>query len=392
MGSVRNTVDQATPPRMQSSARVAFLFPSLARAYYWQPVFKDFVLRFPHTAVFTCIWPGFAPGCENSFTVHTLPGLRYVDLKKRLPDVRYGFIWTPLFSILRKLADFGPDVIFTSGFSAWTVCALLFRLVRHSRVIIFWEGCSTHAVKSSRIRTVLRRCMGHFADGAVSNADEGTAYLHDVIGIPHKKLCCYPCQVPDVTLLSSGVHKSTPILKQPVFLYVGGLTWRKGWRHLLDACSLLVKDGLQDFSVLFVGGGEQENEMRDTVAEYGLTRVVHQVGAMPYPNLGAYYNGADVFVSPTRQDTWGVAILEAMAFGKPVLCSKYAGARQMVAHGENGFIFDPLDTRQLADYMAKFIVDEKLAQRMGARSLEKMAPFTPACAADMLSSLALAPS
>src|SRR5271165_2331657 len=125
--------------RIGRDIRVAWLFPSLARAYYWQPVFKEFVARCPRTAVFTSIWPGFAPGYENSFAICTLPGLRYVDLRKRTLDARKGFIWTPL-SILRKLAAFGPDVVFASGFSGWTVFALLFKLYRRARVIIFWEG------------------------------------------------------------------------------------------------------------------------------------------------------------------------------------------------------------------------------------------------------------
>jgi glycosyltransferase involved in cell wall biosynthesis len=380
-------VQRARTLRIGRDIRVAWLFPSLARAYYWQPVFKEFVARCPCTAVFTSIWPGFVPGYENSFAVHTLPGLRYVDLKKRLPDARRGFNRTPL-SILKKLADFGPDVVFAAGFSGWTVCALLFRLVRGSRVIIFWEGCSVHALGSSKVQTVLRRWIAHFADAAVSNADEGTRYLRDVIGMPEDKLLCHPCQVPDVTLLCSGAGGSPPAIKRPVFLYVGGLTWRKGWRYLIEASALLVRQGFQNFSVLFVGAGEQE-EMRAAVRDYGLDGFVHQVGSVAYHNLGSYYSNADVFVSPTRQDTWGVAVLEAMAFGKPVLCSKYAGSRQMVAHGENGFIFDPSDTQQLADYMAKFVVDQHLAKRMGARSLEKMAPFTPAHAADALANLAL---
>jgi glycosyltransferase involved in cell wall biosynthesis len=368
--------------------RVAWLFPSLARAYYWQPVFKEFVARCPRTAVFTSLWPGFAPGYENSFAVHTLPGLRYIDLKKRLPDARHGFIWTPL-SILKKLADFGPDVIFTSGFSGWTVCALLFKLFRDSRVIIFWEGCSAHALGKSKLQTVLRRWIAHFADGAVSNADEGTQYLLNVIGMPKDKLLCHPCQVPDISLLCSGGGEFPPDIHHPVFLYVGGLSWRKGWRYLIDASALLVEQGFKKFSVLFVGAGDQAEELRAAVRDYGLDDIVHQVGPVAYHNLGLYYGSADVFVSPTRQDTWGVAVLEAMAFGKPVLCSKYAGSRQMVTQGENGFIFDPCDTQELAGYMAKFIGDEYLAQRLGARSLEKIAPFTPAHAADALANLVL---
>jgi glycosyltransferase involved in cell wall biosynthesis len=307
---------------------------------------------------------------------------------KRLPDARRGFIWTPL-SILKKLAAFSPDVVFTSSFSGWTVCALLFKLFRHCRVIIFWEGCSAHAAGKSKLPTVLRRWIAHFADGAVSNADEGTGYLRDVIGMPEDKLLCHPCQVPDVSLLSSGTGEWPLDIPRPVFLYVGALSWRKGWRYLIEASALLLKQGFKNFSVLFVGAGDQEGELRKAVSEYGLDGIVHQVGPVAYQNLGFYYGNADVFVSPTRQDTWGVAVLEAMAFGKAVLCSQYAGSRQMIAHGENGFIFNPCDAQELAGYMARFIVDSCLAERMGARSLAKMAPFTPACAADALVNLAL---
>jgi glycosyltransferase involved in cell wall biosynthesis len=268
---------------------------------------------------------------------------------------------------------------------------LLLKLTRRSRVIILWEGLSAHAIGSFKAQTVLRRRIAQFADAAVSNAEEGTEYLRDVIGMPQDKLLCHPCQVPDVTLLCSGEGKVPPAISRPVFLYVGGLTWRKGWRHLIEASALLVRQGVQSFSVLFVGAGEQQQneEMRAAVKDYGLDSIVHQVGPVAYHNLGLYYSNADVFVSPTRQDTWGVAVLEAMAFGKPVLCSKHAGSRQLIAHGENGFIFDPTDTQQFANYMAKFIDDPHLAKRLGARSLEKIAPFTPARAADVLANLAL---
>ena len=387
--TILDIAEQAGTSRVAESTRVAWLFPSLARAYYWQPVFKEFVARCPRTAIFTSIWPGFALGYENAFEVHTLPGLRYVDLKKQLPDSHRGFIWTPL-SIVKKLAAFDPDVVFSSGFSAWTLCGLLFKLFGRSRVIIYWEGCSVQSVGTSKVKTMLRRWTARFADAAVSNADEGTRYLRDIIGMPQNKVLCHPCQVPDLSLLSSVAGEvSLPDIRRPMFLYVGSLTPRKGWRYLIEATQLLVDQGIREFSVLFVGGGEQQEQMRTAITDSELDGLVHQVGAVAYHDLGRYYRSADVFVSPTRADTWGVAVLEAMAFGKPVLCSKYAGTRQMVTHGENGFIFDPLDVPQLAGYMAKFIHDESLAERLGARCLAKIAPFTAARAADALANLAL---
>src|SRR5208282_2937920 len=53
--------------------------------------------------------------------------------------------------------------------------------------------------------------------------------------------------------------------------------------------------------------------MRVAIRDHQLVGIVHQVGAVSYHNLGPYYRSADVFISPSRADTWGVAVLEAMA-------------------------------------------------------------------------------
>jgi len=387
--AVVDIVERPGVSEARENTRVAWLFPSLARGYYWQPVFKEFVARCPRTAIFTSIWPGFALGYENAFEVHTLPGLGYVDLKKPISDSRRGFIWTPL-SIVTKLAAFQPDVVFSAGFSGWTLCALLFKLCQHSRVIIYWEGCSAQSVDVSKAKTVLRRWIARFADAGVSNAPEGISYLRDVIGMPQNKLVCHPCQVPDLSLLCSSASESPlPEMTRPVFLYVGSISPRKGWRYLMDAVRVLVDQRIRNFSVLFVGGGEEEDELRGTIRDHELGDIVEQLGFVPYHNLGPYFRIADVFISPSRADTWGVAVLEAMAFGNAVLCSKYVGAKQMVSHGEGGFIFDPFDPQQLAGYMSKFIHDQTLAERQGAWSLKKIAPYTSARAADVLADLAL---
>jgi glycosyltransferase involved in cell wall biosynthesis len=383
-------VQQRNSFRAREEIRVAWLFPSLARGYYWQPVFKEFAARCAHTSVFTSIWPGFAPGYEGTFEVHKLPGLRYIDLTKQVQDSRRGFIWTPP-SILRKLATFRPDVIFSVGFSGWTVCALLFKLLRRCRVIIYWEGCSAQSIGTSRIKPALRRWIAHFADAGVTNSKEGANYLRNVLVMPQQKVVCHPCQVPDLSLLESGAKQtSLHAAKRPVFLYVGSISPRKGWRYLVDAAHLLVSRGISQFSVLLVGSGEQEDLLRAAINDRRLEGIVHQIGAVAYHDLASYYRAADVFVSSTRADTWGVAVLEAMAFGKPVLCSKYAGSREMIVPGENGFIFDPFNADQLASFMTSFIQDKNLIARFGACALEKIAPFTPARAAEVLADVAMA--
>jgi glycosyltransferase involved in cell wall biosynthesis len=87
------------------------------------------------------------------------------------------------------------------------------------------------------------------------------------------------------------------------------------------------------------------------------------------------------------EDVWGLVLLEAMAFGKPVLCSQYAGAKEMVEHDRTGFIFDPRKPPDLADYMARFIENPRLISEFGERSSKAMAPYTVEAAARALEAL-----
>jgi glycosyltransferase involved in cell wall biosynthesis len=203
-------------------------------------------------------------------------------------------------------------------------------------------------------------------------------------------LLSHPYQVADLAILDSITSDPTfPDRRRPTFLFVGAINARKGWRYLLDAAGLLVKRGIDQFSVLFIGAGNQEEELRAGIENYGLEQIAQYVGPVPYQRIASYYKEADVFVFPTTEDVWGLVLIEAMAFGLPVMCSKYAGAREMVQHEENGFIVDPRDVEVFSQYMGRFIQDRNLIDEFGARSLARIAPFTSTRAAEVLAGVAL---
>jgi glycosyltransferase involved in cell wall biosynthesis/O-antigen/teichoic acid export membrane protein len=372
-----------------SKERVAWLLPSMDRGSCWQPVFKEFTKEFPDTVVFTGVWNGYLRGYEDAFQLRSLPGFRVITLKKNPKAYNTALLW-PSPAIIRELYNFRPTVIFAAAFSLWTVYALIFKLLTGARVIILWEGNSpTTDYRKSRFRLTVRKLMGRFADAGASNMQAGVEYLHHVIGMSRSKLLHHPYEVPNSSVLCSG---GDPLLlgplQRPTFLFVGSLIARKGWSTLIEAANLLVKRGMHSFSVIVVGEGDQAQEMNALVQSFGLEQYVHQAGKVSYQNLGSYYHASDVFVFPTHADTWGLVLLEAMAFGKPVLCSMNAGSREMVTHDENGFIFDSHNPQELADYMAQFIADPSLIARFGARALEAVAPYTPARAAQALAGLA----
>ncbi len=381
--------DQARPvePGLRS-LRVAWLFPSLNRGFYWQPVFKAFTERFPNSIVFVGLWPGYLPGYEGTFKLRVLPGVKLLTLKRSREGYDRGLVKAPL-SILRELFQYRPDVIFTSGFSVWTSCALLLKALHGTRVLIAWEGYSPYVTYLDRpILLRLRRIMARHVDGGISNAREGCEYLRDVLSIPGSKLVHHPYEVPEPSVFGPADSPATVgSMIRPVFLFVGSLIPRKGWQYLIDAVDLLVQRGVTSFSVAIVGEGNEAAELNKEISVKGLRELVHPLGPVAYEKLGAYFKASDVFVFPTLEDVWGLVLLEAMAFGKPVLCSQYAGAKEMVEHNRTGFVFDPRKPSELADYMATFIENPQLISEFGDRSSKAIAPYTVEAAASALEAL-----
>lgn len=377
--------------RIEKDTRVAWLFPFLARTHYWQPVFREFTRLIPHTRIFTGLWGGFASSYEGTFDLHIVKGTRNVVLKRNNLGEGYesAFCLASL-SIIKELAKFKPHVIFATGFGLWTLCALLYKLLTGAKVVVLWDGCSTYSSsRISQVRHWFRRSMAPFFDFGVSNMREGVAYMNEVLSIPNRRLLSYPYQVADLAILDSSArdHRA-PERMRPSFLFVGAINARKGWRYLLEAARLLVNEGIDQFSVIFIGAGNQEQELLAGIASHGLLHIAHHVGPVPYHQIASYYKEADVFVFPTTEDVWGLVLIEAMAFGLPVVCSKYAGSREMVEHEKNGFIVDPRDVEAFARYMARFINDPNLILEFGARSRERIAPYTSNRAAEVLAGVA----
>jgi glycosyltransferase involved in cell wall biosynthesis len=365
--------------------------PTLVRGPYMQPLFKEFSRLFPNTVVFTANWPGYLRGYEASFMVQRLRGFKFVALKQNENGASIGFTRAPI-SVLREVGRFRPSVIFTESFTIWTLYALLYKCWSACRVVAIWDGTAPGtAYLGCPWRLWVRRVLARYVDAVITNSREGARYLRDILAIPESKVVRHPYQVPERSALCSAdnLHMPSKADLHPVFLFVGSIISRKGWRYLLEAVALLVKSGIECFSVVLAGDGEQKDDLLRMAAALGLQKIVRVIGEVPYEELGGLFAASDVFVLPTLEDVWAVVVLEAMAFGKAVLCSLHAGASEMVQHGASGFLFDPRAPGELADYMARFIQRPELIGEFGRRSKEVICPYTPARAAEVLGALVL---
>lgn len=375
--------------------RVAWLLPTAW--FYWQPSLSELAKLFPKTKVFTGLFPGFAKGFENTLDVEVVGERKVVAVTQS--STSYGDSFTYLSpKIVIRLLQYRPHIIFSSSFGVWTILALLLKFIGGWKVIIAYEGSSPGVdYRHSPLRLWLRRAMVWAADACITNSHGGHNYLTHVLGAAKDRVVVQPYEVPDVRSLAAinptleRVSQENALtfseLHRPVFLFVGQIVPRKGVRHLLEACHLLQQANAGHFSLLIVGDGAERAELQALTQAYQLNEVVTWVGRVDYSDISTYFHHADVFVLPTLEDTWGLVVLEAMLLGKPVLCSKGAGASELILDGENGYCFAPNHPGELAEAMQRLIQHPDQIPAMGQRSQALMHQYRPDVAATRMAEL-----
>jgi len=143
---------------------------------------------------------------------------------------------------------------------------------------------------------------------------------------------------------------------------VGRLTEQKGHCYLIDAATSVVSLH-PDTHFLFIGDGELRGELQRQAQQAGLSENVHFLGIRKdVPDLLA---AADLFVLPSLWEGLSVALLEAMAAGKPIVATAVSGTTQAMTHGETGLIVPSCDSRALADAINQLLSDPAQAQALG---------------------------
>lgn len=152
-----------------------------------------------------------------------------------------------------------------------------------------------------------------------------------------------------------------------VILFVGKLT---GVKRPLDLLKAYEKIADANMALVYVGDGPLRSKIEKYVAENDI-KDVYITGFKNQTELPRYYAMADIFVLPSLSETWGLVINEAMCFHLPVIVSDTVGcSKDLVRHGENGFVFKTGDIDELSRYLSILVKDYKLRVETGQRSFE----------------------
>lgn len=154
-------------------------------------------------------------------------------------------------------------------------------------------------------------------------------------------------------------------LSQPAIVgTVAVLEERKGLRYLLEAAARLKAQGLS-IEYRIAGAGPLLAELQQLAQQSGLDDRVRFVGFVA--DTAAFLADLDIFVLPSLFEGLGVAVLEAMAAGKPVIASRVGGLAESVLDGESGLLVAPRDAVALAEAIANLVNAPVLALQMGRR-------------------------
>lgn len=147
-----------------------------------------------------------------------------------------------------------------------------------------------------------------------------------------------------------------------VLLALAALVHRKGLDVLLDALGQLAGSGLRP-PVWIAGEGPERQSLVAQAERLRLSRQVKFLGSRA--DVGDLLAACDVFVLPSRREGLGVSALEAMAAGRPVVCSSVGGMRHSVVPERTGLLCAPGDPDTLAQALARVLGDAALRARLG---------------------------
>jgi glycosyltransferase involved in cell wall biosynthesis len=136
----------------------------------------------------------------------------------------------------------------------------------------------------------------------------------------------------------------------------------KGVTNFLDAIPAIVAT-VPSARFLFVGGGDEENSLRDKARTLGVEPYVVFAGYKK--DIHRYYEIMDISVLTSFSEGLSLTLLESMGYGIPIVATRVGGNPELVVEGETGYLVPVKDNRTLVDRIVTLLQDKELRRRMG---------------------------
>lgn len=312
-------------------------------------------------------------GYESKFLSNLSPMPSYLKWPVGLVNVE---IWN-------EIRDHRPDIVVLMSWMNLTWWIAVSACVYFRIPFLYMTDANVQAevVGPNWKRWVKQIMLGKFLFKRASGflcAGASNSLLYQYYGVPQTKLVPFAYSWGYESLLEASremrgqgklLRAELGILQNSfVVLYCGRLSQEKNPLDLIKAYQQLKTAGA---SLVFVGDGPMAPQLHQYVKHNGLDSV-YFCGFHPRDQIPKFYAMADVLVLPSRRETWGIVVNEALCFGLPVIVSDQVGAaRDLVVDGGNGFEFPEGDVQALTERVERLMtLPAKQHSEMRAFSLD----------------------
>ena len=159
-------------------------------------------------------------------------------------------------------------------------------------------------------------------------------------------------------------------------VFVGRINEVKGIYDVLE-CLHKYKEQLQDKVELHIGGIGDEERFLKMMTDYNLSSMIVQHGWVVGKEKEDLFCSSDVFIHPSHFESFGIAILEAMSYGLPVITTLIGGIPDFFEDKKSGVAVAPGNVDEIYEAILLFLNDRSYISRMGKYGREEAKRFTP---------------
>ncbi|AIY41797.1 Glycosyltransferase [Collimonas arenae] len=237
-------------------------------------------------------------------------------------------------AIVRHARQRKPDVVYAhSTFAGVALCLAKPWLSRNTKTVYCAHGWASFRDRSKLViglSRIIERCMSYIPD-AVVNISRHEHEINRKHGFSRKNVLIQSTVLdrtcPRETQLQSG--------EQLHILFAARLDWEKGYDILVEAIHILQKSK-PDFVYHIVGDAVLGNLKIEKIVAGN----VHYYGWVDHALIDSFYDRANVFIVPSRNEGFGLTVLEAFRSAVPVIASDRGALPEIVEHAVNGLVFN----------------------------------------------------
>ncbi|MFT5387340.1 MAG: glycosyltransferase involved in cell wall biosynthesis [Candidatus Omnitrophota bacterium] len=227
----------------------------------------------------------------------------------------------------------------------------LARLFRTKSVLLLTEDPRKYENKS-----FLNKCIQSF-DWALTRGESSKLFLEDTLGVKQVKV------LPNVFIFSS--HSDRTNIKYDI-VFTGSLTKNKNVGFIIEIVKILSKK-IPSLKVAIVGTGPEEGVLKEVVNNYQLNNVINFLGHMPSPS--EVMSSSKIFLMASKSEGLPMVLIEAMDQGLPCVAPNIGDIKDVIRHGENGYLIEGDDINEYVEKCERLLSDEELYKELAGGAI-----------------------